>query len=493
MLTSENTKSFEETQQQLEATSKLLSDVIAAIEAENTNQYESLSAQIDVTNKNLSSVISLLSAKNDAQYQSIINTLSQQNLSLQNSIDANFNKLNTTLKEDVDGINTHLDTVQSDINSARTEIKDLLARIDAKQTEDLQTKFEAIQAHLNDITSHFNDTLSEIEGLITSLSEQNAQEYSETIKKLTGVKNDLTTLNSQMSEDLNNQLTNMQADYTQQIGSLQENVTVSFNEMNSQIETNNTNLNTKIDANNEAMTQSINNQTSTLQQQIANTETNITNTMNSNDAALSDKIDALNKKVDDSFTSVANGKTQLASALATKNQYIKDDATFLEISEAIRNIKTTTQLGDLVKPGYSGATVTYTLQHQHVDGNGNIHTNETDYVLSPGGCYTQQSTYSYSVTVPKGSHEECQESCYEYDCDGWNSETNSPKPGGAWCDRICTKTNCHQVTDYKTETRTGTCYRLGCNHTFHDSEGTTNDANTITNTQVIKKVEVELY
>ncbi len=66
MLTSENTKSFEETQQQLEATSKLLSDVIAAIEAENTNQYESLSSQIDVTNENLNSVISLLSAKNDA-------------------------------------------------------------------------------------------------------------------------------------------------------------------------------------------------------------------------------------------------------------------------------------------------------------------------------------------------------------------------------------------------------------------------------------------
>ncbi len=138
-----------------------------------------------------------------------------------------------------------------------------------------------------------------------------------------------------MSEELNNQLTSIQADYTQQIGSLQENVTVSFNEMNNQIETNNNNLNTKLDANNNALNQSINNQTSTLQQQISNIETNLTNSMNTNDTEILKRLDEYQKSVNDSFTSVSNGKKLLASTLLTYKIHVAEDATFKEIADAI--------------------------------------------------------------------------------------------------------------------------------------------------------------
>jgi hypothetical protein len=276
-----------------------------------------------------------------------------------------------------------------------------------------------------------------------------------------------------MSEELNAQRTNMQADYTQQISDLQENVTVSFDEMNSQIETNNTNLNTKIDSNNQAMNQTINNQTSTLATKIATTETNITNSMNSNDKALSDKIDALNKKVDDSFTSVSNGKTKLAAALLTKGQTVADNATFDQIYNAILNIQ----------QNYYVQNADITAQTAAIKIRAHFHTTDGSSTVKEFSSFQEYSDYyaSHQMGSSNGSSGGCYTSpvyhshgdgCYDSHCEnkcetkyvdtGYNEYHDDNHP---W--NVSTYEECHEEC-YSTLncSRGGQIeyYSLGCGH-----------------------------
>ena len=131
--------------------------------------------------------------------------------------------------------------------------------------------------------------------------------------------------------------------------------------------------------------------------------------------------------------------------------------------------------------GFSGADVTYHLIHQHVDSTGVIHTNDTDYVFTPGGCYTTQGTCT--VSEPRqgtGSRQVCD-----------RDELVSVEESG-YRNYMCVESH----TEYYTYTYyvnvTKTCYRIGCGHTFHDDEGTTKVYADIQPTQAIKSVDVSL-
>ena len=61
--------------------------------------------------------------------------------------------------------------------------------------------------------------------------------------------------------------------------------------------------------------------------------------------------------VQQSFTSVTNGKQKVASALATKGQEVANDATFNEIYQAILGIDQTIVAGDTNIPAASIKTI----------------------------------------------------------------------------------------------------------------------------------------
>ncbi len=332
---SENTsKSFEDTKKQLETTTNLLSETVEELNNANVSQYEDLSQQITDTNKNLENLITALSKQEDEHYKDVIETLNSQNDELNLVIETKFNQLNATLQEDVDGINTHLDTVQNDINDAKNDIQNLLNDIDKNQTADIKEKFDTIQGEFETIKNDFDSTLSKIEGLIAALSKQNEEEHAETIKKLTDVKNNLTDLNTQMSEDLNNQLTNMQADYTQQIGDLQKNVTTSLDKQT-------TSITNSLDTN-------INNQTTSLTNSLNNNNEEIKRLIESTN----DKVDDYKEAVDQSFTSVRNTKKLLVYTLLTYKANVAEGTegvpTFQQIADAIKLLGTKSELADIV-------------------------------------------------------------------------------------------------------------------------------------------------
>ena len=89
------------------------------------------------------------------------------------------------------------------------------------------------------------------------------------------------------------------------------------------------------------------------------------------------------------FTSVSNGKTNLASALLTKGVSVDNDATFAELKDAILRIPQKLVIGVEQVPG----TITYHY-HYHTDASGqNPHTETSP---TQGGCYTVPKYHVHS-------------------------------------------------------------------------------------------------
>ncbi len=109
--------------------------------------------------------------------------------------------------------------------------------------------------------------------------------------------------------------------------------------------------------------------------------------------ALIDAMDALRNTLEEElnqvFTSVSNGKRELASALLTKGVTTSADATFAQLKDAILSIDQKLVLGVQEIPG----TISYEY-HYHTDASGaHPHTEKTD---TKGGCYTNGVTHVHT-------------------------------------------------------------------------------------------------
>lgn len=121
--------------------------------------------------------------------------------------------------------------------------------------------------------------------------------------------------------------------------------------------------------------------------------------------------------------------------------------------------------------------VPYNLIHQHIDGDGNIHSSDTDYVLPghEGSCYTKAGTYQSWEIV--GSHVESQQVPR-----GWYDDGN----GYSWHGELVTEY--HSVNDWGYVTRD--CYYQDCGHTYHEAVRSTTDYSSIQADEVIKSIDL---
>lgn len=468
------------TKEQFEKVNKEIEDMLNTInnnnEQQNTN-YKDLQSQMKSTLESLNKTLDTLSKENQKQYEDLSKQVKTFEDSLNKYLEETNKELNETIQKDVDGINTHLDEVQADIANTKQEITDLMNAIDAKQTADIQAKFDAIQKHLDDITAHFDETLANITDLINKLSEQNAQEFADTIAKLTSVQSDLTTLNNQNTDALSTQLKNMQADYTSRLEALENSVNNSFNDVNTKIEEGQTSVEESIKNLRDDVTNNFKTQSDTLNNinnNVTNNFNTIINGQNTDTKELEDLIKSYQEKVDQSFTSVANGKQEIATALATKNQTVANDATFADLTEAILNInqEVIVELDDVI---YKSKKMKITAHFHTSDGDTNktfdtfeeykTYLNsleDSTYSVTPGGCYTttkhkdwevvgtrQEQYQSYEVV---GTKESCRP-IYRNECFSAPIGTNNPT---GWCGTYYDHSECVNVPDYGYVTRTRT-------------------------------------
>ena len=497
---SETTNTNSEIKEQFNTVNNDVEKLLQEINNNNDNQttnYKELSSQMDKTLKDMNSFIEKLSKENDTQYKELTKQTEEFETKLNEYLETFNTELNATIKEDIDGVNTHLDTVQNDIATTKKEITDLLNDIDNKQTQDLQTKFDAIQKHLNDMTTHYDEVLADITDLINKLSAQNKKEFEDTINKLTSVQTDLTTLNNDIADEMNTTLSNMQKDYTKQITDLQTNVNNSFDNVETQIANTNSEINEKLDTQNSYLDQKFDGLTQNFNDKL---EIAITNS-NSDTEELKKMLEDYQQEVKQSFTSVSNGKRTLHATLLTKyNQMgagvpkgadgndLKVDGSFDDFKTAIDNIEL---VKDNVIPVPNDGSIVFDHHIHSLEQTDKIESNDSLSVKSitenleytdtyesdtPSGCYTEP-LYYYSYTYQSGTTSQ-----------GWIWKPSGNgyvcNACGAYADHECPCPNpgCQPKPIYSTASGTSreypsqgyqkTVYTRSCNH----SQGEVTDA-----------------
>ena len=336
----ETSNTNEEVKSSFDVVNKDIANMLNTINSNNNtqnNNYDSLSNQINDTMDDMDNFLKKIEKEDADQYQNITKQVNEFSTSLNTYLE-NFNAaLNETLENNLTDLNTHLDTVQTDIDVTKTEITDLLNQVNEGQTQDLQKKFEAIQKHLNDITVHFDETLANIKKLIEDLSAQNKAEYEGTINKLLSVQSVLEALNKTNTKAITDTLTELEKNYNEKLQLFQQNVNEAFDNVGQQITDSNNSLsetiNNKVDQSNNSLSEKL--------------KTVITNQGNDTQE-LKDKIDYLQETVNQSFTSVSNGKKLLASTLLTYDVQVEEDASFQTFSEALALLGNQKVAGDTV-------------------------------------------------------------------------------------------------------------------------------------------------
>lgn len=291
---------------------------------------------------------------------------------------SSFNEISGTnsdkVSEKVTGIGNDMSTLHTTISSTQTNIERLKETIEkgselsSKERADsllqIDNELDAIKEQYDRAQENTKSLMDEIQAKIKSgdesITKEMSDQYTDLLKKLGA-------LNTQMADENSKAID-------------------SITTLNTSMDDSFSSLNTSMDDSFSSLNTSITNQFTNLSQgQITNTE------------ELKQLIGAYHQSVTDSFTSVANGKQLVASALATKNIQVADDASFEEICNGIMSIETQVVAENLV------GEVVFTYHH-HTNGEDGIgDSNEViddqygnDYESSvQGGCFTRPYYHIY--------------------------------------------------------------------------------------------------
>lgn len=291
---------------------------------------------------------------------------------------SSFNEISGTnsdkVSEKVTGIGNDMSTLHTTISSTQTNIERLKETIEkgselsSKERADsllqIDNELDAIKEQYDRAQENTKSLMDEIQAKIKSgdesITKEMSDQYTDLLKKLGA-------LNTQMADENNKAIDSI------------------------------TTLNTSMDDSFSSLNTSMDDSFSSLNTSITNQFTNISQGQINNTEELKALIGSYHQAVTDSFTSVANGKQLVASALATKNIQVADDASFEEICNGIMSIETQVVAENLV------GEVVFTYHH-HTNGEDGIgDSNEiiddqygNDYESSvQGGCFTRPYYHIY--------------------------------------------------------------------------------------------------
>ncbi|WP_155828711.1 hypothetical protein [Butyrivibrio sp. XPD2006] len=385
-----------------EQSSKERADSLAQIDKE----LDLIKDQYASTQESTKSLIDEIQSKVKSGDESISQEMNDQYNDLLDKLAA----LNVKLTEDN---SKTINNFKTEIYNLDSEIKELSEKM-ASDTSATNNKIDQIRENLGNGISAMNDKLgkdifnmNESLGKDISSMNENLGNNLDTMNENLG--NNINSMNESlgnnintMNESLGNNINTMNENLGKDISSMNENLGKDISSMNESLGSNINSMNENLGNNISSLNSSMDDSFSNLNTSISNQYNSIVQGQNTNTQELKQLLSEYHQSVKDSFTSVANGKQLVASALATKNIQVASDATFEELSNAIMSIQTEVKVEELV------GNVSYTYHH-HTNGqdgigdNGDMHGDQYgDDYLSPvqGGCFTRPYYHvSYSGPV----------------------------------------------------------------------------------------------
>lgn len=375
---------------QISDSTKTIVELIEKVDEEQSkdilDKFTEVNTKLDTINDDLTALNNTIT-ENDTTLK---NSITQFKVDLNNHIDEFASDLYDTLDTDFEAINQgitdakavligELDNISSEVDTANTDIQNLLNTLNEKKLEEVQLEFNKIQTELNDIQTHFDETIGDVNSLIVALSNQSKTEFNDTITKLVNVQNALTTTSIDNNTKLINKVNDLQTTYQGLISTLDNNISLQFTDLGNQVEqyhnllsskmdTVSQNITSAVDSNIANQNEIINSQFGSVNELISSNSTNFNTKFstlssaidtNYNTLALSNyendqellellkayknNLDVYHQQLDENFQCVAIGKQKLVTAIATQSAALEragitvtNDMSFTELVDTLR-------------------------------------------------------------------------------------------------------------------------------------------------------------
>ena len=382
-LTSEITNAEAKISSQIKKTEKTLSD--------NTdNAKNEVISQVNQTEKNLSNVMKEAKEQLDSHIVSsgkeLSEGISETKTQIQNQITNSEKILSQGLDSGVATLVTNLDSVHADITATRTEIQNILQDMgesDANQLTDIISRFTGVNNKLVEINTAMDNAHGEIKDLIGSLQASSEKNQEELLATLTNIDSSFAQQNTENYELLVNSMQTQTDTVQRWFQSLNSSVTSNFQDLTNTVG----NIEQSANANKEEVINNFNLSFTNLSasvgnigQAVADGKDEIINRISELEIKSTDNYNKISNDLQSVFQSASNGKQLLASALLAKNVSIEKDATFQQIYDAILAIDQQIVIGTEQIPG----TITY--EYHYHDGDAE----------NGSGCYTKKLYHQHS-------------------------------------------------------------------------------------------------
>lgn len=270
------------------------------------------------------------------------------------------------IDERVGFLSGQLEELHQQIEGTKADVEGILTSMESKEEvgkEEIKAAFELVESSLSLIQEKYMTTQEEVKSLLLELKQAEDENHSELVAVLGQMETDMEERGQNSVSLLMESMDQLNKSYSASFDSLKSEMTNNFQDidagMNEQFHILNENLSSQY----ESLSVIVNDSDDTLRQYLENSFAGIDN------------------KLQSVFTYVSDGKRLLASALLTKGVSCREDATFMEIYQAILNIPQQTVIDVEKLPG----TISYEY-HYHTDADGN--SPHAERVSGAGGCYT---------------------------------------------------------------------------------------------------------
>ena len=328
-----------------------------------------------------------------------------------NTIDKRVVELGGSLKE-----------VHTTIAGTTTKIEELnkaLEQSDSSNKEKLGKEFEAINQDLAKIQQQYNEAIEKTNSLASDLKKDindNNKALGDTAKnnqkalldELNKMSTDMGETNAATIDTFKEDLDGLNSSVTKKIENVNNNITTKIDDSKNSTNKKIDDLDTSIKGDLSSISSSFDERFTTINNSILSVSQNQTLGTEEIKGLLQqyqNTLNSYNQTVNDSFTSVANGKKLVASALATKGVFCNEDATFQEISNAILSIKEQIYTNEMV-----ASEIEYTYHHHSIDELGSANNHEqvegayaNDYLSDvQGGCFTEPVYHTHVGSSTSG-------------------------------------------------------------------------------------------
>lgn len=384
----------EELKQNIETAKSDISTILSDMNTENENNFQQtyekmdnlqdtldrVSLNLNTYYKDLAKLIRLFQQQNTEEHREILEALLKAQEELDKYLDESFEALNLRMDEDMADLMEELNVLHNQIAATQGELTDILNIMeenDSERQQEVREMFADTKNYLAFIEETFTDAHAKLQDIIIKFKEMEEANHAETLNVLQVMENDMQETTENGFQNLTETMNSFETSLNSTLDTMQENIFSSFSSTNSKMESSfqsmNENIENKFSETNGKMENNFQTANETLNQNFQDVKeslsqnftdldssitnknnemvqninsnidekvTNLTATINNYNESNGDNLEELkryfNEQLQQFFTSVSNGKAELASALLTRGIDLgKEDATFEEICDGI--------------------------------------------------------------------------------------------------------------------------------------------------------------